>query len=214
VRVNGHLSRPLPARAFGRTPRPRVGLLGGSFNPAHAGHVHLSELALKSLGLDEVWWLVSPQNPLKPVAGMASLADRVAGALRLGRRRLRISTIEADLGTHYTADTLRALTARFPRTRFVWLMGADNLSQIPRWQAWSSIFHLMPIAVFARATYDSKALAGKAASRFKRSRRFLRPAGRFASRTPPVWMFFHSRLHPASATVIRRGRGERNWTTA
>lgn len=205
----------LPARAFGRPPRPTVGLLGGSFNPAHAGHRHIAELALRHLGLHEVWWLVSPQNPLKTSADMAPLATRLAGAARQARHpRMRATAVETLLGTRYTADTLRALRARFPRTRFVWIMGADNLRQIVRWEAWTSIFHLMPIAVFARPAYDSKALAGKAATRFKQARRSLHSAGRLAWRDPPLWVFVHSRLHPASATTIRRGNGQPTWTTA
>ena len=203
---------PLPAQAFPPAKR-RVGLLGGSFNPAHAGHRHISELALKQLNLDEIWWLVSPQNPLKPSKGMAPLAARLASAIRHSRHpRMRATAVEEELGTRYTADTLRALLRRFPRTHFVWLMGADNLRQISHWEDWSSIFHLVPIAVFARPAYDLSALAGKAAIRFKRSRRFLRRAGRLASRTPPVWVFFHSRLHPASGTSIRSGDGPRAWT--
>lgn len=204
---------PLPARAFGRPPRRAVGLLGGSFNPAHAGHRHISEMALKFLGLDEIWWLVSPQNPLKPAADMAPLKARLASAARhADHPRMRATTVEDELGTRYTADTLKALCRRFPRTKFVWIMGADNLRQIPRWEAWTSIFHLMPIAVFARPAYDLKALAGKAATRFKQARRSLRNAGRLASRTPPVWVFFHSRLHPASGNSIRRGQGHWTWT--
>ncbi len=206
-------AKPLPARKFGGAPRGTVGLLGGSFNPAHAGHRHISEMALKYLKLDEIWWLVSPQNPLKPSAGMAPLKERLASATKQAKHpRMRAIAIEQELGTRYTADTLRALQRRFPRTKFVWLMGADNLRQIPRWEAWSSIFHLMPIAVFARPAYDLKALAGKAAIRFKKSRRNLRHAGRLASRTPPVWVFFHSRLHPASGTSSRRGDGHSAWT--
>lgn len=208
-RVASHLP---PASAFGRLPKRTVGLLGGSFNPAHAGHRHVSEMALKFLKLDEIWWLVSPQNPLKPAADMAPLRSRLASAARHSAHpRMRATAVEDELGTRYTADTLRALRRRFPRTRFVWLMGADNLRQIPRWEAWSSIFHLMPIAVFARPAYDLKALAGKAAIRFKKSRRHLRHAGRLASQTPPVWVFFHSRLHPASGTSIRRGDGHSAW---
>jgi len=211
IRRVGH--HPPPARAFGRAPKRTVGLLGGSFNPAHAGHRHISEMALKFLGLDEVWWLVSPQNPLKPAADMAPLRSRLASASRHSNHpRMRATAVEDELGTRYTADTLRALRRRFPRTKFVWLMGADNLRQIPRWEAWSSIFHLMPIAVFARPAYDLKALAGKAAIRFKKSRRHLQHAGRLASQTPPVWVFFHSRLHPASGTSIRRGDGHSAWT--
>src|SRR3954471_15978292 len=115
---------------FGDRSRLRIGLLGGSFNPAHEGHVHLSREAIKRLDLDEVWWLVSPQNPLKPARGMAPLEERMAGAVRLAEPpRLRVTDLEARLGTRYTADTILALKRRFPATRFVWLMGADNLRQ-------------------------------------------------------------------------------------
>ena len=117
-----------------------VGLLGGSFDPAHAGHVHITREALKRFGLDRVWWLVSPQNPLKRTADMAPLGERLAGARALSPdRRVVATAIESDLGTRYTADTLDALARSFPRTRFVWLMGADNLGQIPRWQRWTDI---------------------------------------------------------------------------
>lgn len=187
-----------------RPPRPRVGLLGGSFNPAHAGHRHISETALKRLKLDEVWWLVSPQNPLKPVVGMAPFAERLRRAATLARHpRIHVSAIEARLGTQYTADTLAALKRRFPRVHFVWLMGADNLIQLPRWERWSSIFHSMPIAVFARSPYYLRALVGKAAIRFRRYRRRPGSGGCLARMKPPAWMFLHLRLHPASATRIR-----------
>lgn len=207
------LARPLPAAVFGRPPRRRVGLLGGSFNPAHAGHRQVSELALKYLGLDEIWWLVSPQNPLKPSAGMGQLNARIASAKRFthGDPRMRATALETALATRFTADTLAVLRARFPRIRFVWLMGADNLRQIPRWQRWSSIFHAIPIAVFARPTYDSNALAGKAAIRFKQARRSLRQANRLSAYPPPAWAFLHSRLHPASGTLIRAGKGQPGW---
>jgi nicotinate-nucleotide adenylyltransferase len=186
----------------------RIGLLGGSFNPAHDGHIHLSGHALRLLALDEVWWLVSPQNPLKPEAGMAPFARRLAGAERLARRhaRLRAVDVEARLGTRYTADTLAALTRAFPRARFVWLMGADNLAQLPAWRRWGRIFELVPIAVFDRAPYSFRALAGAAAKRFARFRRPERDADRLAGMKPPAWIFFRTALHPASATALRAKR--------
>jgi nicotinate-nucleotide adenylyltransferase len=184
--------------------RRRVGLLGGSFNPAHAGHRHISVSALRRLALDEVWWLVSPQNPLKPVKGMAPLAKRLAGGRKAARHpRIRVTAIEAALGTRYTADTLDALVGRFPYTRFVWLMGADNLVQLPRWHRWRSIFETVPIAVFDRSPYSFRALAGKAARRFAHRRLPERQASVLAESQPPAWVFLHTRLHPASATVIR-----------
>lgn len=182
----------------------RIGLLGGSFNPAHEGHRHISLLALKHLHLDELWWLVSPQNPLKPTNDMAPFAERLASASAMARHpRIRISDIESRLHTRYTADTLHALRARFPQTRFVWLMGADNLAQIPRWERWTEIFQSVPIAVFDRATYSYRALAGKAAQRFAKQRIEGRNAATLADHKAPAWVYFHARRHPASATSIR-----------
>jgi nicotinate-nucleotide adenylyltransferase len=188
----------------------RIGLLGGSFNPAHDGHLHISKLALQRLGLDYVWWLVSPQNPLKPVDGMAPLPERLRSAAEVarGHPRIRVSVIEARLGTRYTVDTLAALRRHFPATRFVWLMGADNLSQIVRWKQWSRIFHLSAIAVFARGSYVMQALAGKAVRRFRRYRVSPGKAHSLASRPLPAWAFLPTPLHKASATEIRRSRSK------
>jgi nicotinate-nucleotide adenylyltransferase len=207
VAYRSTLPKPIPARLLGHAPRKRVGLLGGSFNPAHEGHRHISVLALKLLKLDEIWWLVSPQNPLKSARGMAPLAARLTSARAACRHpRERAVAIETALGTRYTADTIKALTTRFPRTQFVWLMGADNLNQITRWDSWSLIFHMVPVAVFDRPAYSLRALAGKAAHRFAGARRRLSQAGRLTSRNPPAWVFFHTPLHAASATSIRRGQ--------
>jgi nicotinate-nucleotide adenylyltransferase len=188
--------------------RRRVGLLGGSFNPAHGGHLHISREALKRLDLDEVWWLVSPQNPLKPRVGMAGLAERMAAARAVARHpRLKVTDLESRLGTTYTADTLAALTRRFPRLRFVWLMGADNLLQISRWERWQNIFRLVPIAVFARPSYSLRSLSGQAARRYARRRLPLRDARRLADTDPPAWVFLPVRLDARSATDIRSRRG-------
>jgi nicotinate-nucleotide adenylyltransferase len=187
-----------------------VGLFGGSFNPAHEGHLYIAREALKRLALDEVWFLVSPQNPLKSAAGMASLDDRVAGARALcgPDSRLRALALESELGTRYTADSLAAIRKRWPRTRFVWLMGADNLAQIHRWRGWRRIFHTMVIAVFARPAYDGKALAGKAARALSTARVAPRRARSLAAFVPPAWTFFPVRHHPASATRLRaQGKG-------
>ncbi len=187
----------------------RVGLLGGSFNPAHGGHLHISRLALRRLDLDEVWWLVSPQNPLKPAVGMAPFEERLRCAREIAAadRRIRVTDIEARLGpTTYTADTLKSLRRRFPRTRFVWLMGGDNLAQIPYWRRWPDIFRTVPIAVFARPGASSKALGGAAAHRFARARVPVTASRRLADMAPPAWVFFHTRLDPRSATQIRAAR--------
>jgi len=183
----------------------RVGLLGGSFNPAHDGHRFISLLALKSLRLDLVWWLVSPLNPLKSAADMADLASRARIARAMVRHdpRILVTTLESDLGTRYTVDTLGALKACHPRTRFVWLMGADNLAGFDRWRNWERIFRTVPIAVFRRPTYSLAASRAKAARRFARRRIDAREAESLAGRTAPAWVFLRNPTHPASATAIR-----------
>jgi nicotinate (nicotinamide) nucleotide adenylyltransferase/ribosome silencing factor RsfS/YbeB/iojap len=183
--------------------------LGGSFNPAHGGHLHLSLLALKHLDLDAVWWLVSPQNPLKPLAGMAPFAARLeqASSIAAPYPRILVTDMESRLGSsHYTANTLKALCRRLPRLRFVWLMGADNLVQLRHWQRWSEIFRTVPIAVFDRPSHSHKALSGLAANRFARQRVPVSAARRLAEMTPPAWVFFHTPLDTRSATRIRSER--------
>jgi len=188
-------------------PPPRIGLLGGSFNPAHPGHRHVSLEALKRLALDEVWWLVSPQNPLKPARGMASFAKRLANAAAYARHpRIRVLDLEARLGTRFTLDTLKALQPRLPRLHFVWLMGADNLTQLRRWKDWPEIFFRVPIAVFARPTYCQQALAEMAAQRFHRYRVAANRSRGLATMSPPAWTFLPSKLDPSSATAIRSRR--------
>ncbi len=193
--------------SLGELPPRRVGLLGGSFNPAHAGHRHISLEALKRLDLDEVWWLVAPQNPLKPLRGMAPFAKRLAAASRLADHpRIKVLDLEERLGTRYTADTITALQKLFPRTRFVWLMGADNLAQIRHWQHWTDIFSRVPIAVFARPTYCLKGLAELAAKRYARQRVAPASARRLAELAPPAWTFLPIKLDTSSATAIRSHR--------
>lgn len=195
------------AAAGPRGGRLSIGLLGGSFNPAHDGHRYISEQALKRLRLDQVWWLVSPQNPLKAREGMASHAERMASARAVARHpRIRVSDIESRLGVAHTAEVLARLHRRYPRCRFVWLMGADNLATIHRWRNWRQIFMQVPIAVFARPSYDSRALAGLAATRFQAARLPERKASSLANREPPAWVFLAIRRHPASATAIRARR--------
>jgi nicotinate-nucleotide adenylyltransferase len=193
---------------LGKLPPRRIGLLGGSFNPAHAGHLHISREALKRLGLDEVWWLVAPQNPLKPVRGMASLEKRLAGARRAvaAHPRIRVLDLETRLGTRYTADTVKELQRIFRQQRFVWLMGADNLAQIRHWKHWSEIFSRVPIAVFARPTYCLRGLAELAAKRYARRRVAPEAARRLADLVPPAWVFLPTRLDASSATEIRSHR--------
>lgn len=161
-------------------------------------------MAMKRLGLDEVWWLVSPQNPLKPQQGMAQLNRRRDSAeRRASHPAIRVTTLESLLGTIYTAETLTVLKALFPRVRFVWLMGADNLCQIDRWQDWEAIFQSLPVAVFDRPPYSIRATSAKAARRFAKVRLPERLARLLASLRPPVWVYVHGRKNPLSATRIR-----------
>jgi nicotinate-nucleotide adenylyltransferase len=161
-------------------------------------------MALRRLALDEVWWLVSPQNPLKPAKGMAPLARRMAGARAVAAHpRIRVTDIERSLNTRYTVDTVRALKRRHPDFAFVWLIGADNLLQMPAWKSWQTLFRSVAVAIFARPSYSLRALAGRAACRFARSRLPERMAPSLAQQEPPAWVFLRIRLHAASATAIR-----------
>jgi nicotinate-nucleotide adenylyltransferase len=183
----------------------RTGLLGGSFNPAHAGHRHISLLAAKALGLDEVWWLVSPGNPLKPKAGMAPLVVRLRSARRVARRSIiRPTAIEQQLGTRYTVDTLAALQKRHPERAFIWLMGGDNLAQFRQWRDWRRIAKTMPIAVLARPGYDDDARASRAMGWL---RGFVQPrhaAIDWTTWRPPALVLLRFRPDKHSATALRR----------
>jgi nicotinate-nucleotide adenylyltransferase len=184
---------------------PITGLLGGSFNPAHGAHRKITLFALRALGLDEAWWLVSPGNPLKPGTGMAPLAARVRSARAMARRApIRVTAIERELGTRYTIDTLRALERRYPRRRFVWLMGADNLAQFHRWKDWRAIARAMPIAVIARPGYDGAALASPAMAWL---RRYRLPASGLKNRqewSAPALIALRFDPDPRSATELRQ----------
>ncbi|NYT41514.1 nicotinate-nucleotide adenylyltransferase [Sphingomonas sp. R-74633] len=182
----------------------RIGLLGGSFNPAHLGHRKLSLHAIRALGLDEVWWLVSPGNPLKDKAGMAPFKARIASAQRMARHApIRVSDIEKRIKTRYTADTLQKLPRLFPRHRFIWLMGADNLAQFHKWQRWRFIAHQVPIAVIARPGYDRDAHASPAMGWMRRA---VRPAAQAKNWTRwrlPALVLLRFRPDPTSATRLR-----------
>ncbi len=183
----------------------RVGLLGGSFNPAHAGHRHVADLALRRLRLDQVWLLVSPGNPLKPRDGMAPLAVRFASARGIADgRRVVATAIEATLGTRFTIDTLRLLWRRFPRVRFVWLMGADILSQLPQWRRWGQMLRCIPVAVLPRPGYTRRALAGQASQWMRHARRREHAAMTLPGEAPG-WVLLTVPQSKVSATAIRAG---------
>ncbi len=189
---------------FHLEPGMKVGLLGGSFNPAHAGHAHIAETALRRLGLDRVIWLVSPQNPLKSARDTAPLAARISSARKAARGpAMLVSDFESRAGTRYTVDTVRALKGRFPGVNFVWLMGADNLAQFHRWRDWRHLFRLLPVAVVSRPGNELRGRLSPAAARFARFRRPVSEAGLLARRTAPAWVYLTAPLNPLSSTALR-----------
>jgi len=180
-----------------------VGLLGGSFDPAHAGHVRITREALKRFRLDRVWWLVSPGNPLKQ-SGPAALDARLARARAVMRHpRVQITGIEARLGTQYTAETLAALARLYPRLRFVWLMGADNLAQFDQWEQWRAIMHSVPVGVIARPGARGAARTAKAARVFRAARLPGRAAGLLSGRAAPAWAHVNVPMCSLSSSAIR-----------
>jgi len=186
----------------------RIGLMGGSFNPAHAGHRLVAEAAARALRLDQVWLMVSPGNPLKPQAGMAKLDDRIASARAIANPpRILATAIEATLGTRYSVDTIRHLLRRFPRARFVWLCGADILTQLPRWRRWADILARLPLVVLPRPGYTRQALAGRIVHRLRPHRRPSRQA-RLLPGTAPAWTFLPHRQIALSSTALRAAAQE------
>ena len=188
-------------------PGLRVGLFGGSFNPAHEGHRLVALQCLKRLELDAVWLLVSPGNPLKDHAELAPLATRVAATRALmAHPKIAVTGLEAQHNFHFTVDTLEWLKAACPGTRFVWIMGADNLSQFDRWERWRDIAGLLPIAVYARPGSTLRATASKAAVALKPSRIVESEAETLASRPPPAWVYLHGITSPLSSSAIRAAK--------
>lgn len=186
-----------------------VGLLGGSFDPPHDGHVHITKAALTRFRLDRIWWMVSPGNPLKD-KGPAPLPDRMQAARAIMQHpRVTITDIEAQLGTRYTAQTLAALRKRYPAVRFVWLMGADNLAQFDQWQDWRWIMENVPIGVIARPGDRISARVSKAAQVYRHARVSGRSSHILGHLHAPAWSFVNVPMSDQSSTAIRQ-RGE--WT--
>ena len=185
-------------------PGLRVGLYGGSFNPAHEGHAHVAETAKRRLGLDRVIWLVSPQSPLKSTRDTASLAERMAGARALAKGPgMIVSDIETKLGSAYTIDTVRALKRRFPGVKFVWIMGADSLATFHCWRGWTQIMREVPIAVVSRPWISLKSRFSPAALRFARFRHRSSAAMTLPDAPPPAWAFLFGRFNFQSSTALR-----------
>ncbi|GBQ65995.1 nicotinic acid mononucleotide adenylyltransferase [Ameyamaea chiangmaiensis NBRC 103196] len=192
---------------WGDSRRVRIGLLGGSFNPVHAGHLAIARRALRVLDLDQVWLMVSPGNPLKPVEGMAPFEERLAGVRCVADgRRIVATDIERRLGTRYTVDTIARLRTRFPNVSFVWLMGADGLASLPRWRGWRRLAALVPIAVLPRPRYNVAALSGRAARTMVSDRRPARAARALPGRSGHAWAFLPGPQDGISATALRTMR--------
>lgn len=183
----------------------KIGLLGGSFNPAHEGHVHISLEAIRLMGLDEVWWLVSPQNPIKATDDMSGFDERLQSAKSITADipQIIISDFEKISGTNRTFDTLNSIKKSYHNTDFVWLMGADNLVIFDKWYNWEEIFHQIPIAVFARGELENAAKNSRAAQEFRQYEISMKNGGGLATITPPAWCFFDIMKNPASSTQIR-----------
>ncbi|PVH29656.1 nicotinate-nucleotide adenylyltransferase [Pararhodobacter oceanensis] len=181
-----------------------IGLLGGSFDPPHPGHVHLSLEALKRLRLDQLWWLVSPGNPIKPNPPAPLPARMAAARAVMQHPKVRITDLEADLGTTATVDTLAALQRVYPKLRFIWLMGADNLAQLHLWDRWPEIMHQVPVAVFARPGQRLPALTSKAAQRFARQRLRRGRAPVLGHLAPPAWLYLDMPMRDDSSTALRQ----------
>ena len=184
---------------FHFSPGMRIGLYGGSFDPAHAGHLHVAETARRRLGLDQVLWLVAPQNPLKTHRASAPLAARLAGVRRLARGpSMRVTDIEARLGLTYTIDTVRWFKRRFPGVRFVWIMGADSLAGFHRWKGWANLMREGPVVVVSRPTIAVRSRFSPTARRFTFARRAA-----LAAAPPPAWAYLTAPFHGASSTALR-----------
>ncbi|MEZ5871322.1 MAG: nicotinate-nucleotide adenylyltransferase [Nitratireductor sp.] len=201
---------PLPARLahYLRFPHcepgMKIGLFGGSFNPPHEGHVHVSDLALRRARLDRIWWMVTPRNPLKDHSQLAPLGERLQLCSRLARNpAVDVTAFEARFNVRFTADTLSILKQRFPRIRFVWIMGADNLAGFHRWQNWRRIASMMPILVIDRPGSTLSVRSAPAALALSRYRIAEQRAGTIAVCKPPAWAFVHGPRSALSSTAIR-----------
>lgn len=205
ISFNGKKKAILPSSAVkGSFKGQTIGLLGGSFNPAHAGHKMITEFALKRLRLNTIWWLVSTQNPLKSKTGMRPLIDRLNKAQSIANHpKVSVKPIEFQFNTLYTADTIRTLKKRYRQTKFVWIMGADNLAQFTEWKDWNKIATMVAIAVFNRPGYSQKALSSRMARRYSGRRISECKSALLAKLKPPRWVFLHTLLNPISSTKIR-----------
>lgn len=198
---------PTPFRLPAFAPGMRIGLFGGSFDPPHEGHLMVAHLALIRLKLDQVWWLVSPQNPLKSNSPSHGLSARLEGVAGLADHpRFVVTGVEAALSSRYTVDTLAWLKLRMSGVRLVWVMGADNMVNFHRWHGWRAIARMVPIAVVDRPESSVPALVSPAAHALAKSRVREADAARLADMEPPAWVFLHGPRIPVSSTMLRNQR--------
>lgn len=197
----GSAATPLPPAARGQ----RIGLLGGSFNPPHAAHRQISQIAMSRLGLDRVWWIVTPGNPLKGHNDLKPQSERIAAARAVAHdNRIIVTGFEAHLPSRFTAATLTVLRRRYPDVQFVWIMGADCLADFHRWQHWREIFKLMPIAIIDRPSWHLRAISSRAARAFAADRWPAARARGLAAASPPAWTLINGPLSALSSTELRQ----------
>jgi nicotinate-nucleotide adenylyltransferase len=186
-------------------PGTRVGLYGGSFNPPHAGHRHVSLMALRRLDLDRLWWIVTPGNPLKSPGELAAIEERMRRAKQVAAHpRIDVTCFEETIGARYTVDTLAYLKRRYPQVRFVWIMGADNLGSFHRWRGWRRIARLMPIAVVDRPGHTLRAVRSRAGTALSRFRVGEEDGPALPDLDPPAWLFLHGPRSTLSSSALRR----------
>ncbi len=195
------------ARLPRAAPGMRIGLYGGSFNPAHAGHRHVSQMALKRLGLDRIWWIVTPGNPLKDTGELATTVMRVEEAQAVADDpRIDVTAFEDEIGARYTVDTLSYLKRRYPNVRFVWIMGADNLASFHRWRGWRRIARMMPMAIIDRPGWTLRAVRSRSAAALAKGRIDEADARALPGLKPPAWAFLHGPRSHLSSTQLRQLR--------
>lgn len=183
----------------------KIGLLGGSFDPAHSGHLHVAETAACLLGLDKVWWLVSPQNPLKKSS--SPLAERLQSARNVARGpKMVVTSVETALKTQYTIDTLEELKRHYNGVKFCWIMGGDNLAGFEHWKGWQEIVESVPVCVVSRPTAGPRARLGRMARHFAKNRLPLTKATTLLSNKPPIWVYIPARFNSISSTQLRAQR--------
>jgi len=188
----------------------KIGLLGGSFNPAHDGHIYISNEALKRLELDEIWWLVSPQNPLKSNVTCASLKVRLANARSIAKgHNIRVEDLETKFKTNFTSKTLELIIKRYSGSNFIWLMGADNLVEINRWLNWKNIFQIMPVAVFNRDVYSYSVINSIAGKYYYSKLHRTKDSKSIFKKRLPAWQFLHISKNPLSSTLLRLKNNDR-----